>query len=691
MEEVREVFWNIPEGPWIVYTLGIIAAVIFLYAIVARFWLVWRRGQPEDRLHPFWRRIGTFIKLGIVDGFIHRRILRQLYPGIPHLFIFWGSVFLLLGALLDFLSHYWFHFLVGNVGLAHSLFSDLGGLLFIIAIVIFMVRRYAQSPGAFHERLDRSRDDAITSILILGVVISGFFVEAFRLAAIAPGAQEAAWSIWSPGGLFITNALSGVSLGTLLTWHRILWYFHVLFTVGAVIYISLFYSRLNHIITDTMNAFFRSREPKGALTPINLEEAEFFGVGEIGNFTWKQLLDVEACTRCGRCQEVCPAYISGQPLSPKKMIQSLKGHLLEVSAYPFLIRPPETSLLLSDDASGENSTSCSLIGEVIPEEAIWACTTCGACLDICPVYIEHPQKIVDMRRNLILEQAKVPELVEPVLNSIEARGHVVIGTVHSRTEWEEGLNIKHLSDNSDADLLFWVGCQAALEDRSIKIAQAFAKILNAAGVNFATLGAEETCCGDPSRRLGNEYQFQMQAVKNIELLNNYGVKTIVTVCPHGFNILKNEYPQFGGKFEVIHHSQFIIRLLQEGKIQLKSGLDKKITYHDPCYLGRYNDIYQPPRDIIKAIPQVNLVEMEHHGDDSFCCGGGGGRFWIEETKGTRISEVRIEHVKETGAEIVATACPYCVQMLEDAIGSKGMGETLKDLDIAEIVAISMGL
>jgi Fe-S oxidoreductase/nitrate reductase gamma subunit len=601
-------------------------------------------------------------------------------------------VLLLLCAAWDFLSHYWWHsWLCGTPGLIHSLLSDIGGILIFIGAIVFIIRRYAQKPGAFQEKLDRSPDDAIALGLILVVVITGYFAEAFRIATIAPGTQEAAWSLWSPGGWVLAQAFTGLAEPTLLLWHKILWYVHVLITVGAVIYISLFYDKLTHIIVSPANLFFRNREPKGALVPVNLEEAEFYGVSEIGNFTWKQLLDLDACTRCGRCQERCPAYLSGQPLSPKKLIQSLKDHLMEESHYPFPISVPKTSLMVAAANPAEADPPRSLIGEVIPEEAIWSCSTCGACQEICPVYNEHINKIIDMRRNLVLEQAKVPELAEPILSSIEARGHVVIGTPHTRVEWEEGLDIKHLSEDSQVDLLFWVGCQASLEDRSMKIAQAFAKILKAANINFATLGTEETCCGDPARRLGNEYLFQMQATSNIELLKSYNVRKIVTVCPHGFNCLKNEYPQFGGEFEVIHHTQLIAQLIKEGKLKLNSDMAKKITYHDPCYLGRHNDIYKEPRMVLKSIPQIDLVEMERHGNNSFCCGGGGGRFWIEETSGQRMSNIRIEDAIKTKAEVLVTACPYCVQMLEDAIKSKGVEESLKDLDIAELIVMAMGL
>ena len=681
MEAFREILWNVPGGPWAIYPVALVVAIVFLYAGFVRFLDVWRRGKPEDRFHPFWSRIGNFIKLGVVEGLIHRKFLREFYPGIAHLFIFWGCIILFLGAGIDFVGHYWFHSWVhGAPFLAESLIDDIGGLLVFTGAIIFIIRRYAQKPGAFQERLDRSADDLIAVSLILAVVITGFFVEALRIAAVEPG-TEATWSLWSPFGLVISEAFTGLSSGTNLVLHQVLWFLHLILAVGAVVYISLFYNKLAHIIVAPANVFFRSREPKGALQPIDLEEAETFGVSKIEDFTWKQLLDLDACTRCGRCQEVCPAYISGQPLSPKKLIQSMKEHLLEESKYPLKVRVPKTSLLIP-----EADPPRSLIGEVIPEDAIWSCCACRACQEACPVYVEHINKIIDMRRSLILEQAKVPELAEPILTSIEARGHVVIGTTHTRTDWEEGLEVKHLSEDSAVDLVFWVGCQASLEDRSMKIAQAFGKVLKAANVNFATLGTEETCCGDPARRMGNEYLFQMQATKNIELLKSYGVNKIVTTCPHCFNTIKNEYPQFGGEFEVIHHSQLITQLMKEGRLKLTSGLNQRITYHDPCYLGRHNDIYDPPREVLAAIANGDLVEMERNHWNSFCCGGGGGRFWVEEKQGKRISDVRIEDVIKTNAEIVATACPYCMQMLEDSIKSKDAEESLKDLDIAELVA-----
>jgi Fe-S oxidoreductase len=448
---------------------------------------------------------------------------------------------------------------------------------------------------------------------------------------------------------------------------------------GFVLFVLVFiaYSRYLHMVASIFNVFLQSPRPKGALRPIDLETAQTFGVSRITDFTWKQLLDLYSCVIYGQCQEVCPATASGKPLNPKKLIDDLKKHLLEVGPG-----------LLKVEASPANPGKA-LVGDVITEDEIWACTTCRACQQVCPVSVEHVDKIIDLRRNLVMEQASIPETAEGALRSIEDRGHPWRGTTLSRMDWAEGLGINTLAEDRDIELLFWVGCTEALENRSVKVAQAVAKLLKLAGIKFAILGAEESCCGEPARRLGNEYLFQTQAGKNIELFNSYNVKRIVTACPHCFNTIKNEYPQFGGKFEVIHHTELIIQLIREGKLKIIKGRGESVTYHDPCYLGRYNDIYQPPRQIIRGIPDITMVEMEHNRERGFCCGGGGGHMWLEERTGRRINELRTEQAIATKAQIVITACPFCLQMFDDGIKAKAAEESLKVMDIAELVEKSV--
>ncbi len=681
MEPTREVFWNIPLGV-IIDVLAAVAVGIFIYAFYRRVRL-WYLGQPDDRLHPLGKRIRAFFKYKVFHLLLHGKFFgvtrgrrfKELYPGIIHFFIFAGCLVLFIGTVLVAASHYLYDFLHGGVYLGLSLLLDIFGILLIIGIIMALYRRYLQKP----DRLDNRTEDLVALLLLLVLAVSGFVVEGLRMAATELQTHPD-WAPWSPGGYLIALGLSGLGQSTLLLWHQISWWFHAVLAIGTIIYVSLAWNRLWHIIISPINVFFRNLGPRGALATIDMEKAETFGVDRIQNFTWKHLLDLDACTRCGRCQDSCPAYLSGKPLSPKKVIQDLKGHLLE--------RAPVLLKRKAEEANTEDNGR--MIGEVINEDEIWNCTTCYACQEVCPVYIEPMVKLIEMRRSLVMERASIPETGEGALKCLETRGHPWRGTTLSRTDWAEGLEVKTLADDSDVDVLLWVGCTEALEERSTRVAQAIARILKMAGINFGILGTEETCCGDPARRLGNEYLFQMQAQQNIELWHNYGIKKIVTGCPHCYHTLKHEYPQFGGNFEVVHHSEMIASLIKEGKLGGIKGMTSRVTYHDSCYLGRYNGIYDAPRQVLHRLNGVKLVEMGRNMEYSFCCGAGGGHLWLEEQKaGERINEMRTEQALTTGAEIIATACPYCLQMFEDGIQTKQAQESVRAMDIAELLLQAM--
>lgn len=662
----RETFWNIDFG-WIVYILAAFAVAALAYGFFCRYRL-WKMGKIDDRLATInvWTRTKSFVFTGLVDGFIHRRILRDPYSGLIHALIFWGALLLLLGTALDVVSHYIVEFLHGSTYLGVSSAADFGGVLILIGVILAFIRRYIQRP----DRLDNVLDDANTLALIFVIVLTGFILEGLRMSASGAPSE---WARWSFLGYAFSKAFGGEGL---VGWYQALWWFHAVLVIGAITYISLAFTRLTHILVSPLNVFFRSLEPKGALIPIVIEETETFGAANIQDFTWKHLLDLDACTRCGRCQDNCPAYLSEKPLSPKKVIQDLKAHLTEKGA----------SLLASKAGNNPGNNDRQLIGDVILEDEIWACTTCRACQEQCPVFIEPMIKIVEMRRNLVLEQTRFPETAMGALKSMESRGHPWRGTVATRTDWADGLDIKLLSEDTNVDVLYWVGCTSALEERSMKIATAMGKVLKAAGVNFGILGTEETCCGDPARRMGNEYLFQLLAQQNIETFNRYGVKKIVTSCPHCFNTIKNEYPQFGGNFEVWHHTEFVADLLKQNKLTIPRGLEKRVAYHDSCYLGRYNDIYRAPREILNYVTGASPLEMKRRRERSFCCGAGGGRLWMEETIGRRISHIRTEEAITTNAEILALACPYCLQMFEDGIKELEAEESLKAMDVAEMIA-----
>jgi Fe-S oxidoreductase/nitrate reductase gamma subunit len=678
LNSAADLFWANQEVyilkiffPIIIAALLILAASVLFFAFgFARRALLWRLGAADSRFDQIWTRL----KSAIAVVFVHARILKEAYPGIMHLLIFWGALLWILGAIVRLFSY-----LVGltlppqNIFLYASFVSEIGGLMIIIGGCMALYRRYFQKPS----RLDTLPDDTLIFGWVFIILLTGYMAKGYRIA-ISDTGKPSDWFMWAPISYFFSYLFPTFvtqAKNEILVWHRV-----IIHTVPALIFFVYIYvsrSRMQHVWLSPLNVFFRSLKPKGALTPINLETAESYGASKIENFTWKQLLDLDACTRCGRCQDNCPAYLSGKKLSPKKVILDLRTDLYEIYPIPFVTKPKEPRK--------------DMISEVITEEVVWDCTTCRACQEACPVYIEHIQKIVDMRRNLVLEKAQIPETGEAALKCIETRGHSCRGTTLTRLDWSSGLDIKALAEDRDVDLVYFVGCASALEERSSKVAIAFAKILKAAGVKFGILGTEETCCGEPSRRLGNEYLFQMQATKNIELLKNYNVKKIVVTCPHCFNTIKNEYPQFGGEFEVIHHSQFIAELLKGGKIKPAFMDGQKLTYHDSCYLGRHNDVYDQPRHILKSISKSKLLEMERSRARGFCCGGGGGRYWMEEKVGKRISEMRIEQVIETGADIVATACPYCLQMFEDAIKAKAAEESLVSRDIAELLAAQMDI
>jgi Fe-S oxidoreductase/nitrate reductase gamma subunit len=725
-EPSRQILWNIPLGE-LIYIIAVIVVGIMVYAVVRRY-RMWHLGKEDARLTGgLSLRWKEFIRTAVVDGLIHRKFFgvadnlghrsfrfkdflpKELYPGLAHFLIMVGCCLLLLGTALDVISHYVVEFIEGNFYFIHSMFVDIGGIMALIGVIMVYIRRYGQKP----KRLDNQTGDFIALLAIVLIVITGFVVEGLRVAANEI-VDHPAWSVFSPGGYILARAFGNFSHSSLLIAHRTMWWIHSIITFGFLVYIALYFNRLWHIIVSPLNVFWRNLGARGAMLPIDLEKAQSYGVSRVEDYSWKNLLDLDACTRCGRCADICPANLSGKPLSPKKVLQDLKANWLEKAPSLMAARAKAKKAATAGkpDAAGENqpadaaataaaetapegsdaqagAESKPMIGGVIETEAIWNCTTCFACQEVCPVWAEPMLKISEMRRNLVLEQASIPESAEGALRSIEDRGHPWRGTLLTRTSWFEDLDIKALADDSNVDVLYWVGCTEALEDRSLKVARATGQLLKIAGVKFGVLGTEESCCGDPARRLGNEYLYQMQAQKNIEVLKNYNVKKIVTGCPHCYNTLRHEYPQFGGNFEVVHHSQFLLQLLQEGKLKVSKGPMARATFHDPCYLGRYNNIYEAPRQILSYVPDITLVEMERNRERNFCCGAGGGHLWLEEQKaGERINVMRTDQAMATGASLVATACPYCLQMFQDGTKTRAVDETLKILDIAEILAQS---
>jgi len=634
---------------------------IFFWGFSRRIQL-WRIGRKDIRSAKTWLRIKSFL----VEGIAHKRILREYYPGLLHLLLFLGVI---VPFFIDVITQFVF-ILPASIAKPLSLVLDLIALATLLSLILFIFRRYVTRPS----RLDNQADDLIALILILFIVMSGLFLEGLRLSVIGKDTQA-----WAPAGKALAALINSMDMNnsskSLLA--MILFRFHFFLVLGFIAYIP--FSKLFHIISSPLNMIFRSLEPKGALSYINLEDekAGNFGVAKIEELTWKQLMDLDACTRCGRCQDHCPAYLTQKPLSPKKIILDLRKHMKA--------RVPE---ILKARAEGKEPGEIpSLVGNVIERDALWACTTCRSCMEHCPVYVEHIDTLMEMRRYQVLMESKFPEELTTAFKGLERNSNPWGMGFDTRADWIKELDVPIMSEirEKEIDYLLFVGCIRSYDDRNKKVSKAMARILKHVDVKFAILGREEGCCGDPARRVGNEYLYQTLAQTNIETFKRYNIKTILTTCPHCFNTLKNEYPQLGFNCEIIHHAQFLQENLRNGRLKLEHVLTKRITYHDPCYLGRYSGLFEPPREVLRSILSLDIREMKRSRADSFCCGGGGGWMWMDEKIGKRINIQRLEDALATDPEWIATACPFCVTLFEDAVKNKNMEETIKVWDIAELV------
>lgn len=635
-------------------------------------------GKPENRFDkPEQRLWGA---LAIILG--QKRLLRDPGAGLMHLFIFWGLIVFSIGMIQFILEGLFPGFTLPVLGNNPYFYLtvDIFGLLAAVGMLISAYRRYI----ARVQRLDVGDwpEEKIIVALITGIVLMvvSYFIST---GAHAYSAGDARYTLAPVSGSLVA-LFSDMPVMIRQGLYNVFWWVNVLFALGLLVFFR--YSHLVHPLAAPINIYFRNLQPRGgSIKPLDFENDEVennYGVSKITDYTWKQLLDCYACAECGRCQENCPAYLSEKPLSPKKLIGDLKDNLPQKSKLSGGLK--ETAG--ATDTNGEQPDLPELAGEVISEDAIWACTTCYACQEHCPNLNEHINKIIDLRRHLVLELSEFPSEAQLAFTNLERNFNPWGVGWSARADWAKELGVQTLEENKDAEYLLFVGCAGSFDDRAGKVTAALVKILQASGTSFAIMGSEEKCCGDSARRLGNEYLFNTLAEENISLLNEYGVKKIITTCPHCFNTLKNEYPQFGGDLEVIHHTQFIARLIEDKRITL-SGASKpfKLTYHDSCYLGRYNHEYEAPRRIIKALSGAELVEMERRENKAFCCGAGGGRMWLEE-HGKRINQMRTEQALATKPEIIAVNCPFCLTMIEDGLKEYEQSENVMARDLAELVA-----
>ena len=672
-EVTREVFGNIPSP--IKAAFYMIVPITLLYGAVAFSQRMknWERGAPENR-----RTTTKNAKQRLKDfraGVYMQTLLRDPAAGVMHSLIYFPFLILLAVTTVLEVNHQLpgeAQFLHGRTYMAYSFVGDAAGVLFLIGVGWAIVRRYVQRP--YRIRMKTKAEYAVILGTLLAIGVTGFLAEMFRIAVDGrPGFEK-----WS----FVGYPLSGLieNLDAVHGWHQAMWILHVIsFLVFLVI---LPVTMLRHMFTSPINMYLRDRErPKGAMKAMpNLMETELetFGASTVEDFTWKQLVDLDACTMCGRCTSVCPAHATGKPLDPREIVLK-SGEVMAATGTPQVSPPLGT---VPDITVSANS----FFERITPEE-IWACTSCKACDEICPVNIEILDKILDMRRYLALMESNFPTELGSAFMNMENQGNPWGMSNATRADWSkkiDGLDVVDPGDTFDHEYLYWVGCAGSFDDKNQKVSEAMVKLMRRAGLDFAILGAGEMCTGDPARRSGNEYIYQMLAMQNIETLNTMGVKKIVTQCPHCFNTLGNEYPQLDGHYEVIHHTQLLENLVAEGKLDLsRARLDERIVYHDSCYLGRHNDIYLSPRKVIGSLAGVEIVEAPRNGTKGMCCGAGGARMWMEESIGTKVNDERSRELVATGADRIATACPFCYVMMDDGVKAASTDDDgIKVADIA---------
>jgi len=653
----RDTFWNVPGWAQVALYVGALVAIaVFAYGMWQRITL-WRAGGPENRFDHVPQRL----RLVALHALGQARTLSQAYPGVMHATMFWGFLALFMGTVLATVDYditlplFGYKLLKGDFYLCYETVLDLFGLFFVIGLGMAVWRRFVVRP----DKVDPTARFAAVLALLFVINVTGFVMEAARLAVVQP-----AWARWSPVGYALgqTMLAAGMSEAALRSTHLSVWIFHAVLALGFIAIIPSSY--FVHLITTPFNIFFAKLTPRGAIAPIpNIEEAEALGVSKLEEFSWKRRLDFDACVECGRCQAACPAYLSGTALSPKRIIVKLKRHLHGELAGP-------------------------IHGELIKPEELWACTTCMACVQECPAFIDIVDTIIDLRRYLALSEGALPSTAPQSLQNIQRAGNPWGLPAGERLAWAQGLDVPVLEEGMDVEYLYWVGCSASYDRRNQAIARAVVKILKAAGVSFAVL-AEERCHAEVARRLGEEYLYQTVAQENIENLNRYGVRKVITHCPHCFNTIKNEFPQFGGTYEVVHHSVLIQELIASGRIKPKKTLDATVVFHDSCYLGRYNGIMDAPRDVARAVPGLRVIDPPRTRERGLCCGGGGGHMWMEVKSEKRVNVIRVEELLATRANVVGTACPFCLAMVDLGRKVKEAEETLAVKDVSELVAESL--
>jgi Fe-S oxidoreductase/nitrate reductase gamma subunit len=662
MEISREIYWNVGNSLTtiaLMYFFTFLAMGYVVYLFYKRY-KVYQLGKPLNRTDNLAERI----KFMLTNMAGQIKVRRRSRPGIAHSIFFWSFTILFIGTFLVFVQaditdlFFDYVFLKGDFYKVYSFSLDIAGLVGIIMLGGLFIRRFVFKPKS----LVTSKEDTIIHVLLFAILITGFLIEGVRMAATELKTNPE-WMIFSPVGMVIANMLSEVSDGALLLSHKIIWWVHLFIVLAFFIVIPV--TKLRHMFTITANYVFKDNGPTGKLVTLNMEDEtiESFGVSKVTDFTWKDIFDADACINCSRCQDVCPANATGKPLSPMSVINRIGN-------------------------AAFNDPNINLIDD-IGRDSIWSCTTCRACEDICPANNEHVNKIIDFRRNLVLMEGEFAgDEVMQAMDNVEVNGNPMGLAMASRGDWAIGLDVVIMSDTYEivknpVDVLYYVGCYASFDARNQKIAKNFVEICNASGIKVGILGKEEKCCGEPIRKMGNEYLYQELAKENIENLGKYNVLKIVTTCPHCFNTLNKDYRDLGFETQVEHYTVFLDRLEKENRIPMKEEAFD-CTYHDSCYLVRHNDIDDQPRSLLNAAG-ANIIEMDKSRKNTSCCGAGGGRILAEEHLGTKINIARVNMAQETGAPTLISNCPFCLTMFEDGIKMADCEDSLVVKDLSEII------
>ncbi|MBC7563499.1 MAG: 4Fe-4S dicluster domain-containing protein [Gemmatimonadaceae bacterium] len=682
------------SGQNFAFLLVLVAALGFFSYNIQRLVSYLKLGLPENRLDHPERRTWNLITI----GFAQTRILRERGAGLSHASVFWGFLVITAGTAEILLHGVWpgfsyEHLLPRPLWQLFMLSQEIFAVIVLVAVSWLLWRRIVSPPKRLQGKEIHNTEAIIILFVIASLMLTLYTTGAFEYAA-NPAMRAAQYGWFRPISSLLGAALSGAPEGAMHAAYTVSFWSHALLVLGFLNFLP--YSKHLHVVSSLINVWFSNTSGPGqvgVMKPMDLEaEVEQFGALDVDHLSWKNLLDGYSCTECGRCTAACPANITGKPLSPRKIVVDTRRRLMEKAPLMAGELDVEGSATLLMEAPGASDAFGNrLLDNYITEDELWACTSCRACVTECPVSIDQLDIIYELRRGLVLNEGRFPEEVQPTFESLEKNASPWAFSPADRARWSEGLNIptyaEAFAEGKRPDILFWVGCMGSFDDRAKKITVAFARILQAADIDFAILGQEETCHGDPARRLGNEYLYQMLAKGTIETLDRYEVKTIVTFCPHCFHQMGNEFPQLGGNYEVIHHSTYIERLLNANMIPLTTehGKHLTMTYHDSCYLGRYNDVYDSPRESLKrALPILTLVEPERTKDRGLCCGAGGGRMFVDEKVGKRINVERTEELIATGADVIAVACPFCMTMMTDGVAKLESAVTV--LDISEVVA-----